>query len=526
MIIAGKLTTSVGSIIQWATITFDPAVGPSISFTTDKDGNYSYEVPAGTYRVFTKGKYDVNQKLLGEDIIVDATGTTNLESLLDRGIPSYTPTTLPDPATLGAGATVVVDGKVVEKTTSGLSFLGYSIKKNLFSGRSVFGGQGFTAAGSAYTFLSEIEIPASVSAVRVRLVNGGAASLTPVGVKFALAPTLGNDGTALTQVAASFSDAASAKSLPPSTSNSPATLAIPAADSSVGSGANVVSGGLWTDWAKISSIPRTDGVSGCILQVRVAHPAGATVISISGSGEVANFDASAGNLKWRANLYPGDGVTTTPAIVAQNNQGWFAIDAIEYLCDTQTKHVLEVGDSISKGQGWGGSSVGHINPGFLAAKELGIGYTNRGVSGRKQAAYIAEAKNLISKGFYTSVIIPVWTPNDNDATSTIGADWAGLLMFVNWAKHQGLTVGLRSAIPDVALNLAQDNTRKALNEKAKALAASDNSVFYIDRDSITSDGASPARQKPEYSSGNDGRHPNAAEIQAVTPMYKGWLSLL
>lgn len=439
---------------------------------------------------------------------------------------AYKSNNLPDTATLALGAVVSVDGKVVEKTATGLSFLGRSIKNNLFSGRSVFGGQEFIAAEADYTFLSEIEIPASVLAVRVRLVNGGATTLTPVGVKFAFAPTLGNDGTELTQVAASFSDAAAGKALPPSTSNSPATFAIPAADSSVGTGANVVSGGLWTDWAKISSIPRTDGVSGCVLQVRVAHPTGATVISISGSDEVANFDASAGNLKWRANLYEGDGVTTTPAIVAQNDQGWFAIDAVEYLCDTQTKHVLEVGDSISRGQGWGGSNVGHINPGFLAAKELGIGYTNRGVSGRKQDAYIAEAKNLISKGFYTSVIIPVWTPNDNDATPTIGADWAELLMFVNWAKHQGLTVGLRSAIPDNALDLAQDNTRKALNEKAKALAASDNSVFYIDRDSITSDGASPARQKTEYSDGNDGRHPNAAEIQAVTPMYKGWLSLL
>jgi len=103
MIIAGKLTTSVGSAVQWATITFDPAIGPSISFTTDNDGNYSYEVPAGTYRVFSKGKYDINQKLLGENITVASSGTMSLESLLDMGVPSYTVATLPDPASLDTG---------------------------------------------------------------------------------------------------------------------------------------------------------------------------------------------------------------------------------------------------------------------------------------------------------------------------------------------------------------------------------------------------------------------------------------
>ena len=122
MIITGKLTTSVGSTIQWATIIFDPSVGSSISFMTDKDGNYSYDVPAGVYRVFRKDKYSTEAKLLGGNVVVAATGTTSLEDLLDQGIPSYTAATMP--TSLSVGQSVVVDAvSLALQTPLGLSTL-------------------------------------------------------------------------------------------------------------------------------------------------------------------------------------------------------------------------------------------------------------------------------------------------------------------------------------------------------------------------------------------------------------------
>lgn len=130
MIIAGKLTTSVGSAIQWATITFDPPSGNSIKMVTDGDGNYSYDVPAGTYRVFIKGKYDVNQKLLGENVVVAASGTTSLESLLDQGIPTYSVSDIPTPSILGVGRTAKVSNTNGLLHSIGKAFLGVIYRNN------------------------------------------------------------------------------------------------------------------------------------------------------------------------------------------------------------------------------------------------------------------------------------------------------------------------------------------------------------------------------------------------------------
>lgn len=66
MIISGQLLNKVGGPIQWATITFDPAVGDSISFQTDFEGKYSCNVPVGNYRVYKKEKHGIDIELLGE----------------------------------------------------------------------------------------------------------------------------------------------------------------------------------------------------------------------------------------------------------------------------------------------------------------------------------------------------------------------------------------------------------------------------------------------------------------------------
>ena len=122
MIISGQLLTKVGGPIQWATITFDPATGPSISFETDFEGVYSQDIPVGNYRVYKKEKHGIDIELLGENVAVDATGTLDLESLIDRNtVPAFTAATLPDPSTLAPGETVVVDGDVVLKDSSSLN---------------------------------------------------------------------------------------------------------------------------------------------------------------------------------------------------------------------------------------------------------------------------------------------------------------------------------------------------------------------------------------------------------------------
>jgi len=119
MIISGQLLTKVGGPIQWATITFDPSIGDSISFETDFEGKYSCNVPVGNYRVYRKEKHDIDIELLGCDIFVSQDST--LDALLDQGIPAFTAATLPDPATLAPGDMVVVDGETRVRTNFGIS---------------------------------------------------------------------------------------------------------------------------------------------------------------------------------------------------------------------------------------------------------------------------------------------------------------------------------------------------------------------------------------------------------------------
>lgn len=409
---------------------------------------------------------------------------------------------------------------------------GWTPKKFNVGGRGMFatsGNAGFTATGAAYTLMNEIEFGVEFDWVRFHLVNGNSSTLTTVVSKVASAPAIGDNGTALTWATVSFSDAANVQPIPPATASTPVVYAIPAVDATVGANTTpqAVNNGIWSDWVKVPSVARSDGKAGSILHIRNALPTGAVISSIGGAA-VANFDLSAGDLHWRQNMDAGDLATTTSSALAGATQGWGVVDAVEIIPRKSCSHILEVGDSISRGQGWIDSSNGFVSPGHLAALALigkGVSYTNKAVSGRKQAAYILEARKMITTGYCSAVIIPVWTPNDNDGTNSIGQDWPSLLAFVTWAKSKAVKVILRSAVPDYALSLNKDNTRKSLNAKAKALAQSDKDIFYLDTDLVISDGASPARQQSIYSTGSDGRHPNATGITASSTVYKSLMML-
>ena len=108
MIISGQLLTKVGGPVQWATITFDPSIGDSISFETDFEGVYSQDIPVGNYRVYKKEKHGIDIELLGCDIFVSQDST--LAAILDQGIPAFTAATLPDPATLAISTKAVLAG--------------------------------------------------------------------------------------------------------------------------------------------------------------------------------------------------------------------------------------------------------------------------------------------------------------------------------------------------------------------------------------------------------------------------------
>lgn len=409
---------------------------------------------------------------------------------------------------------------------------GWTPKKFNVGGRGMLatsGSAGFTATGAAYTLMNEIEFDVEFDWVRFHLVNGNSSTLTTVASKVASAPEIGSNGVSLVWASASFSDALTTQPLPPATSSTPVTYAVPSVDTTIGANTTpqAVNNGVWSDWIKLPSVSRSDGKQGSILHIRNALPTGAYIASIGGAA-VANFDLSAGDLHWRQNLVAGDLATTTTGAIVGATQGWGVVDAVEIIPRKSVSHILEVGDSISRGQGWIDAYNGYVSPGHLAAHSLygnGVSYTNKAVSGRKQAAYILEARKMIETGYCSAVIIPVWTPNDNDGTDSIGQDWPSLLAFVTWAKSKAVKVILRSAVPDYALSRNQDNTRKSLNAKAKALAQSDKDIFYLDIDLVISDGASPARQQSIYSTGSDGRHPNATGITALSTVYKSLMML-
>ena len=524
MIIAGQLLTKVGGPIQWATITFDPSIGDSISFGTDFEGKYSCNVPVGNYRVYKKEKHGIDIELLGENVAVDATGTLDLESLIDRNtVPAYTAATLPDPATLAPGATVVVGGIPAIKNKSTIKALASFPKKNIIGGYGVFCCYDYAVANASPCVATyEIEIPVNVTHLRFHLINGDtSAAYTVSGARIAYADALGKDGTTLTQKVVSFSDSATPKKLPPCTSTATTTVSVPAADGTAGTGVNVVNNGVWSDWCAADSIARTDDVAGCIVQIRVAIAGGAKIVRDSSAVNMIPFNQYPGNnRKWRGNFTLGD-LTSIASITCADNMQWHCIDGIEFVCaDKSVKHILEVGDSISRGSGYVSGTVGITGPGWIASQDMpDVTYTSKCVHGRKSAAYVLEGMKALSGGLYDTIIIPCYTRNDGLAVDH-KAEWANILTLVNYARYNGVSVILRGATPDVALDATYDVARLYIDVKAKTLAESDPNIFFVDYNSLVTDGANPQRQQAIYSAGSDGIHPNNVAIELCAQLYK------
>lgn len=264
------------------------------------------------------------------------------------------------------------------------------LARSLVGSRSVFHGAGFTAIGAAYTIAHEAEFEEPFDFLRALCVNGGGSTYTIANVKFAASPIAGADGTSLTHVQGSFSNTG-ANSPPGAISTPPITQIVPAKTS--GSGADVIPGYSWTDWAQVSSVERTDGAKRYMAQCRIALPNGATIISVSGANEAAVYDGVSNIPRFRSALGAGDMVTSISALPPVSNNGWFGVASFQALHRSAAVNIVEVGDSLSlsRGQGWTDQNTGHVSPGVLAYRDCNspldlppIYYSNMAVSGQKQ----------------------------------------------------------------------------------------------------------------------------------------------
>lgn len=438
-------------------------------------------------------------------------------------------TSLPESVARGFGSAVRITGpgsapkhnSITQQSAIQALASGALIRSSgIVAPRSAFHQSGFTSTGATqYTFLAEVEHETPFDFIRVRVPGGLGTTWTLGGVKFAAAPQAGMDGTTLSWVQGSFS-AAGSNSIPPAASNTPTTITIPV--KGAGAGGNIITPYVWSDWAQVSSVDRTDGGRGWLSQIRMLLPTSASYITVNGTDEALAFNSMPAMRKFRGQRAVGDLLTTISAMVPDDNGAYFAMDLVEVCARVAGPTVYEFGDSISRGQGYIDPSTGRVNPGSIAAARVStpaapLHYANLAISGRTTANIRADVRVLLTGGYSTAVIWPAGSPNDLASSRDLTAQWSDTLALALQCVAAKVTPIIRACIPESTLTSAEDAQRLMLNARCASLMQSVGGI-YIDTDSKLSDGANPARiREGLYANGS---RPNAAGYTAAADAYE------
>ena len=306
------------------------------------------------------------------------------------------------------------------------------------------------------------------------------------------------------------------------------TVSIPG-DTNVGLPIWVVS-----DWIDLRSIPRADGGTRPLALARVYFDA-----TSGGSSVFSNFSSwntnAAGQDYYREYFvenYAGDAIGTLSNNPAgtQNGTGLGLAVHMEFDYDAPVRSFYGAGDSLIASPHV--ASNGTFDTWLMRAVNAKstpaapMVYTNGGISSRVSHEYInALIQHITLGGRPTDVVLLVGSGNDDPAKGSAGfayTDWqnASVQSLVMRAIAACSSIRARVYLVTItprALALATDNRRKALNTWTRALCAT-GAATLVDADALLSDGATPARMRPEYNGGDTIHYSAAATALLASEM--------
>lgn len=333
-------------------------------------------------------------------------------------------------------------------------------------------------------------LPADIVAFRIGHESNETAAITVSLAKYAIVGTGASDTpTAAVDAAANFPSGSPTAI----TFNGAGALTIPAHLAT-----DVPGPVVWSDWMFVNA------VAGQSLAVRELYSA-STTYPYAGVGFSPYSDLLA------ATAYPVANWTDTTdrvtannawAITSANASGNMSITHVEFMTKAAAViNICEVGDS---------TTVGTVDTGTQALPSIWAACESlsnasvllrpiaRGWGGKEEKQYYTYLLQQMADQKPHILIWQVWSQNDFSAD--LATVQPLVLDVIRRLKDARVVPVLDLAIPANTLGSAADTLRKSLNSWCKTLG-----VICIDRDSVISDGATPARYQAKYGAGT---HPN------------------
>lgn len=261
-------------------------------------------------------------------------------------------------------------------------------------------------------------------------------------------------------------------------------ISVPAAVANAGDGQQVVHGIVWSDWARIASIPPADGSRFRYLAVRAFNSAGAASRGVNAGGS-AWTPAAQGRLV--TSVIASNDQTAAGAMTAPNATGGnVAIAAIQTYSRTRGVTIMAVGDSITQGinstndtNAWG-----HIARCLLSTTSLPVTWVNLGHGGSTTENFYRRAIAHLSVIQPHIAVYAVWSPNDTQDTANANLAWSRAMEFVGRCHAIGtfpILFGPMRWYPNVG-DAAKETVRQAILARCLAAeAARDIAVLNPDR---------------------------------------------
>ncbi len=281
----------------------------------------------------------------------------------------------------------------------------------------------------------------------------------------------------------------------------------------------------YSDWINVESVSRSDSGTLPLLLTRCFLPSGVMTQYGGTSQPDGGWDDGTGVSNGRVfNIGSSSGDKTQSQTNISSSLSWGcpSVD-FEFKTKTQSVNVMAVGDSITNGDSSGGDRVEspvHIACSSISSLDRGVQSRNEGFSSQPTNNFEDKLFGVINSESVPDILVySSFSPNDvslvgatdQDRIGAIEAMKPNVISAIAMCRSQGIKIVLSSGLPYV-WNTAVDNARKSFNTWVESLTDGID-VFFVDFDSVGSDGETPSRYKPSYSV--DTLHPSTLCYQEM-----------
>lgn len=291
-----------------------------------------------------------------------------------------------------------------------------------------------------------------------------------------------------------------------------------------GSPPNAIESRVFSDWMPVSSLPRTDGGSLPLLMTRSYMATAFTAVVATPTAKLLTEWPTINSGRTIQCYYKSGNFVSNPAGFTTPNgpNQYLSIIGVRFYSRAKGIILLVGGDSLTQGLN---STSNHNGFGLQTAKLMSsaarpVSLVNVGYASQTSAAFYQNLMKAIDGFKPTVVTIPVLSPNDTQDQTNADTAWASAQSVYAYAVSKGALPVLWTAFGDTALSGGTEAIRVAQNQRVR-----NSGLRYVDFDAVISDGASPARIKSAYNSG-DGRHLNDAGYGAEAAALKTLLDTL